>query len=623
MRASGCRDVGMRDVAAIAAFVMVGGCTMESPEGSGLVGPTLDDPPPPISGGSLLVTNDDRFAVAADPDRDVVHVVQLDDIGLVRSFDFAQGDEPGRVVEGPDGRVHVVLRGGAGIASIDPSGVSPPAEIAVCDSPRGIDVTREGIVIVACAGGELVRVDEGETTTIARLEPDVRDVVVLGEHLLVSRFRRADVTVLDRDGEVVRTMRPERRAPRRDDEHEARVDDEVVAEGASDDGAPREPNTAFRLRRHGDRAFLLAQRSPVVVPGAGGGGGAAYGGGGAAGAASASEVASGPSEVVARTSDVVLAGAPVVETIVAEVHPDHIGPPFVARDVVLGVDVAVDCARSQVAIAVPSEIGGDESQRTRRILAGTLLAGSSTVLPSLEPPAIDGQPTAVAFTSDGRLVALSREPSSLYVAGESVPLSSVSRRDGGHDLFHVRSGTMACASCHPEAGDDGQVWNEDGTPRRTRALRGGLLETLPFHAAGDVADMEAILARRMPALAERAAHADAVSFWLDALAPATPPFVDDPGPAARGAELFESHRCATCHALPLGTSPGRHDVGTGGPREVPWLLELAFRAPYMANGCARTIEEALVPPCGGAAHGALGELGPRERSDLAAFLATW
>src|SRR5688572_2448281 len=36
------------------------------------------EPPPPITGGTLLVTKDGAFAIASDPDRDLVHVVDLE-----------------------------------------------------------------------------------------------------------------------------------------------------------------------------------------------------------------------------------------------------------------------------------------------------------------------------------------------------------------------------------------------------------------------------------------------------------------------------------------------------------------------------------------------------------------
>src|SRR5262249_38949218 len=56
---------------------------------------------------------------------------------------------------------------------------------------------------------------------------------------------------------------------------------------------------------------------------------------------------------------------------------------------------------------------------------------------------------------------------------------------------------VACASCHPDGGDDGQTWlfqAVGGVPRRTPALTGGLLATAPFHWEGDLPDLDALWA---------------------------------------------------------------------------------------------------------------------------------
>ena len=43
---------------------------------------------------------------------------------------------------------------------------------------------------------------------------------------------------------------------------------------------------------------------------------------------------------------------------------------------------------------------------------------------------------------------------------------------------------LACASCHPEGHDDGQVWNFSALgPRRTQSLAGGIAGTEPFSAS--------------------------------------------------------------------------------------------------------------------------------------------
>jgi hypothetical protein len=75
--------------------------------------------PPPISGGTLLVTRDGNTAVASDPDRDAIYVVDLTARSLTFTVALRPGDEPGRLAEDGAGRVHVALRGGGALVSID------------------------------------------------------------------------------------------------------------------------------------------------------------------------------------------------------------------------------------------------------------------------------------------------------------------------------------------------------------------------------------------------------------------------------------------------------------------------------------------------------------------------
>src|SRR5688572_5197281 len=73
-------------------------------EGATLFIPVDDRPvhkalrsPPPISGGTLAVGTDGNFAVAADPDRDRISVVDFSTSQL-KHLQLAEGEEPGRVV---------------------------------------------------------------------------------------------------------------------------------------------------------------------------------------------------------------------------------------------------------------------------------------------------------------------------------------------------------------------------------------------------------------------------------------------------------------------------------------------------------------------------------------------
>src|SRR5215211_8645301 len=77
--------------------------------------------PPPVSGGTLLVVRSGRFAVASDPERDALVVADLGAGTIARTIPLEKGDEPGRLVEDAAGRVHVALRRGGAIVTVDPS----------------------------------------------------------------------------------------------------------------------------------------------------------------------------------------------------------------------------------------------------------------------------------------------------------------------------------------------------------------------------------------------------------------------------------------------------------------------------------------------------------------------
>jgi cytochrome c peroxidase len=64
-------------------------------------------------------------------------------------------------------------------------------------------------------------------------------------------------------------------------------------------------------------------------------------------------------------------------------------------------------------------------------------------------------------------------------------------------------------------------------------------------------------------------------------------------------------------------------VGTGGTFQVPGLLGLALRAPYMHNGCAKTLDQRFEAACGGGdKHGVTSKLTKEQLADLIAYLKT-
>jgi cytochrome c peroxidase len=212
----------------------------------------------------------------------------------------------------------------------------------------------------------------------------------------------------------------------------------------------------------------------------------------------------------------------------------------------------------------------------------------------------------------------------------AVQLPGESRADTGHDLFHRDAGGgIACASCHPEGGEDGRTWRFKGTgERRTQALHVGLRDTAPFHWNGDLPGvgelMTQVFVGRMGGVRESAPRVSALSEWLFALkAPASIRDASDEA-AQRGKALFRSADvgCNTCHSGDKLTDNQSVviDTATNVKLQVPSLVAIGYRAPFMHNGCAATLADRFNPACGGDAHGNTSGLSDDQRTDLIAYL---
>lgn len=545
---------------------------------------TAEDPPPALSGGTLLVTRDRAYAVAADPDRDVVYAVHLA-TSAVSAFALEPHDEPGRLVEDDHGRVHVALRGGGAVAVVDrESGVV--GRRGACAEPRGLDFdAAHRRVLVACSGGELVATSVDDLAApagvVARLDRDLRDVVVTGSRVLVSRFRSAEVLELDATLSVLGRLR-ERTRP----------------------GA--EPMVAFRMVADDDGAPLVVgeKASSSAVPTSPG---TYYG--------------PPPSDDYDRPCS---GGGGILFSSVGRVGGGFMRLPSAA---VLPLDLARDGAR----LAVVAAGNGHTPSLPQLIVVEPSSRDWTECGYAVESHFTPGQITSVAVLASRRYVVLSREPAALTIVpdGPTIPLSSVSREDTGHAVFHANSSRgVACASCHPEGGDDGRTWLfTDGELRRTQSLRGTLAGTAPYHWGGEIDDIAHVSKEQMsgrmggPELDDR--QNAALERWLFAIPAPRASAPSDEAAVARGRALFERRDfgCAGCHSGARFTSNVSVDVGTGRPFQVPSLLGVGARAPYMHDGCAATLRERF-GSCGGDRHGLPDAVTAAELDDLVAYLET-
>ncbi|WP_438003770.1 cytochrome-c peroxidase [Sorangium sp. So ce321] len=567
-------------------------------------GPAIDKPPPPISGGTLLIARDGHTAVAADPDRDGVWVFDTDG-GEPRAIPLERGDEPGRVVEDGAGRVHVALRRAGELATIDVGAAKVLDRRAVCPAPRGLayDASLDAIH-VACAGGELVTLPAqgGAALRKLRLDADLRDVLVEGDRLLVSRFRSAETLVVGPDGEVLSRRSLPSFTPK-----------------ATNAGVAPEyrPSVAWRMvALPGGGAAMVHQRaltSPVVLAPTG-----YYGGDDCDG-----DILHGAVSVLPPASAAPGDGAEL--------------PTPALWKLPLPVDIAVapDGKRAAVVSAGSYIIEFiDLDTITSEDASGTCRIN--------KPVQHSSQPIAVAFTARGVAVVQFREPARIevldidgrdnYYAFDrgDVGLPGDSVGDPGHALFHEPpSGSrgIACASCHPEAHEDGHTWRFDKLGlRRTQTVAGGVLETAPFHWSGDQSDlthlMQEVFVSRMHGVRPLDREIELLARFLDSVPafPASPP--DDLATVRRGEALFHDPQvgCATCHAGPMLTNNRNEDVGFGEAFQVPSLIGVSARAPFMHDGCAKTLRDRFDPACGGDRHGDVSALAPAQLDDLVAYL---
>jgi mono/diheme cytochrome c family protein len=295
---------------------------------------------------------------------------------------------------------------------------------------------------------------------------------------------------------------------------------------------------------------------------------------------------------------------------------------------VLPVDVAVSALRGT---AVVIAAGNAHNPGLPQVAEFSLAMGAPCESGFSAQP--DGEAIAVAYDSTGTIVVQTREPALvqwLDTDRTAVSLSPVSVEDTGHAIFHANSGgSIACASCHAEGGEDGRVWSFDRIgKRRTQSLRVGVIGTEPFHWDGDEVDLPTLVGDvfvgRMsgPALADD--QLGALRGFLGGITPWPIAAASDPAAVARGALLFQGDGgCTGCHAGPKLTLNQTLDVGTGARLQIPSLLGVGYRAPFLHDGRAPTLTDRFDPQLGGGdLHGHTSQLSPGDVADLVAYLST-
>jgi mono/diheme cytochrome c family protein len=568
--------------------------------------------PPAISGGTLAVAHDLGIAVVSDPDRDRVLFVDLESNLPSHELALEPGDEPGRVIVDGAGRAHVALRNTHHIVTVNVATGELLSRRSVCNAPRGlasfraVDDPTDDTLLVTCATGELVELEaapDGAELARVELEPDLRDVVLTGNgtragrKVLVSSFRSADVLALGADLTFAGRSRP-------------------VGYTHQFTGRAFTSNVAWRMvPSMAGGAVMLHQRSATVPIG------------------DANQQV--PQQYYASLdcgSSVVHGSATEFDEN-GEVLTSNLGVGLA----VLPVDLAVNPAGTDFA-SVAAGSGFVEVTSLEFPPADPCLGGASSFRINAGP-----EPIAVAYVADDEILVQLREPSTLLryqVTSASfnfshlatIDLGGESRRDTGHQMFHGNPDgltSISCASCHPEGGDDAHVWQfTDIGSRRTQTLQGDITNTAPFHWDGDLEDLDHLMSKvfveRMGGQEQSPERVSAMKEWMRGIPRIPGPDVVDEAAVARGKALYENDAlaCSSCHGGDALTNNETVDVGTGRAFQVPTLMGIRNRAPYMHDGCAKTLHDRFDPECGGTAHGDLTGLTDGDVDDLVAYMNT-
>jgi len=533
----------------------------------------LLQPQRPIIGGQLATSADLSRVLVADAENDRLRVFGLTN-GLRYEVALPKHSWPTRALELADGKIRVLLRASGELAIVTPAaGDNKPAQVttvAVCAEPRALTAGKNpGEVLVGCAGGELVTVAGAQVGETLASTVEWRDLVRRPDgSTLGTSFRAAELVTLSGGAVNSRLKPPAQSLPR------TTIN-------------PAEPvmhvaQVAWRMvPGPGGRTFVVHQlhadsiRVESVVPGLQTiplsstpyGGGAPSAGNGPGLPPTCNE-----SAVVTGITTVNAGGVTAVQR----------------TNDVLPVDAALSPDGTQLAVASAGGTG-------LSIYPTGLLDTSNTCLTSTAGlPGISL--TSVVWVSNTRLVVMESLRSTpmvfdLATGASHMMGTEADRSSPAHALFHQappNGAALACASCHPEGGEDGHVWNIDGKPRRTQSLAGGVMERMPFHWRGDLSSLSSLLTdtfeKRMGGAPIPADLQSALGTWLDTIPAPKASVVLSADAKTAGLAAFARGQCTSCH-LDNGHLEGpAADIGTGEPMRSPSLLGLQARAPYLHTG---------------------------------------
>jgi YVTN family beta-propeller protein len=228
--------------------------------------------------------------------------------------------------------------------------------------------------------------------------------------------------------------------------------------------------------------------------------------------------------------------------------------------------------------------------------------------------AISGQRVLAAmyFTNAVDVVELEPAPRDLARSIALGPERTQGPARRGERLFHDAEicfqGWHTCASCHPDGRSDGLNWDllNDGVGNPKNAKSLVLSHDTPPAMITGVRDgaLSAVRSgiRHIHFAVASDDDAEDIVEYLRTLQPVVSPYaVEGRGGkvAQRGKAVFDRAGCSLCHPPPLYTDLNSYDVGTGTgrdagrPFDTPTLVEVWRTAPYLGDGRAATLREAI------------------------------
>jgi YVTN family beta-propeller protein len=276
-------------------------------------------------------------------------------------------------------------------------------------------------------------------------------------------------------------------------------------------------------------------------------------------------------------------------------------------------------------------------------------------------------PRQITLSPDGKMLFVSeRLNDSVLVVdtGTLKPLGRLGLGDGGLDdpirrgerVFTKAAYTFqrqfSCRSCHPDGHVDGLAYDFDGDGigdnlLDNRSLQ-GVAGTAPFKWNGKNPTLEIQCGPRFARVLMRTdpIPPEELKNLTTFITSQPPPRWErrrhqELTPAQeRGRQIFfatvtsegnpipRERQCHTCHRPPLYTNRLPSAIGTKGPRDVsdlfdtPHLLGIAYSAPYLHDGRAKTLEELWTTYQTNDLHGVSSYMNKHQLNDLVEFLKT-